>query len=126
MVKDSGYYILILLFTVALTHLLYEQDEHTKWWQIVLILISIAGICCCRKDGSLVVIMTLVCGFVAYKKYRKIFWLGIASCISCTLLISGLYMKLENIPKGSVKEVLSIPMQQTARYVKEHYEEIAP
>lgn len=35
-------------------------------------------------------------------------------------------MESRNIPRGSVREALTIPLQQTARYVKEHYEEITP
>ncbi len=126
MVKDSGYYILILLFVVTLVQLLYEQNETLKWWQIFLLLISVIGVSCFRKDGCFIIIITLVYGLVVYKKYRNIFLFGIITCLSCIFLISGIYVKLENIPKGSIKETLSIPLQQTARYVREHYEEMTP
>lgn len=126
MVKDTGYYIFILLFVSVLMNLLCEEGVQPKWWQALLLLLSTAGIASFRKDGCCVVILTLAWGFVAYKRYRKTFVLGIVSCMLSAFLINGVYMKIENIPKGSVREALSVPIQQTARYVKEHYEEITP
>ena len=33
-------------------------------------------------------------------------------------------MPLNNVKEGPVKEMLSIPLQQTARYIREYYEDI--
>ena len=126
MVKDSGYYILIILFVVAIDHLFYECEAHPKWWQEILLIISAVGICCYRKEGCVVVIATSICAFLAYPQVRNLFLMGILSCICCTLLINGVYMRVEGIPDGSAREALSIPLQQTARYVKEHYDEVTP
>ena len=125
MVKDTGYYILILLFVAALVHLLREQDTRFNWLPRVLLVLSIGGISCFRKDGCAVVIVVMLCAILVYRKYWKIFLLGIVTCFSCFLLVNKVYMTYENIPGGSVREMLSIPLQQTARYVKEHYDEIA-
>lgn len=125
MVKDSGYYILILLFVVTLVCLLKEKELSAPIGTKILLLMSAVGISCLRKEGSLVVAVTLFCGLLAYKKCRLLFTLGIVMCLCSTLLVNRVYMRFENIPSGSFGEALSVPLQQTARYITNHYEEIS-
>lgn len=126
LVKDTGYYILILLFVTVLVHLIYREKESLLWWQTILLIIGATGIAIFRKEGCLTVLLTLFVGFIAFRKYRKIFVLGSCFCLLSVFMINGIYMKTENISKSSEREMLSIPLQQTARYVKEHYEEMTP
>lgn len=42
------------------------------------------------------------------------------------LLINVVYVKMNHISGGSIREALSVPVQQTARYVKQHYNEMTP
>lgn len=126
MVKDTGYYIFTLLFITVIIHLFAAGKEDMERWCIFLFLGSGLGMCIFRKEGCIVVAVTSFFGMVAFKKYRKLFLCGVVTSILSVILISGIYMKAEGIPQGPIKEGMSIPLQQTARYVKDHFEEITP
>lgn len=127
LVKDTGYYIFMLLFVTILVHVLGSRKSRPVWWQVILFVLSAAGLGIFRNDGRYVVVLTCICGLILCRKYSRVLLLGGAAvCLLSVFLIEGVYMESRNIPKGSIREVLTIPLQQTARYVKEHYEEITP
>lgn len=124
MVKDTMHYIFVLLLVVTLQDVLYKQSEHIKWWQFVLVLIAVLGITITRNDGRYIVFISLLVAIFVYRKYWKIFALGICICFLTVFMVEGIYMPYHNIAKGPTGEMLSIPLQQTARYLREHYDEL--
>lgn len=125
LVKDTGYYIFTLLFLTVMLDVLCS-DKKPLWWQIALFLIGTAGVGIFRNNGRYVIFLALLYAGVAYKKYWKLFLSGLTFCFMILFMIERVYMPLNEIPSGPVYEMLSIPLQQTARYVREHADEITP
>lgn len=128
LVKDTGYYSFFLLFVTTLVQMLYlyEKGERLAWWQVFLFALGAVGLGTFRNDGRYIVLLTCVCGIFFARKCWNVLLIGGIACFVSIFLIEGVYMKAESIPQGSKREMLTIPLQQTARYVKEHYEEITP
>lgn len=155
MVKDSAYYISVLLFAAALAHILtgdkicrrfiasagcasegmadgsgrrdilHKKKTGLEWWKISLLAVSASGICMLRKEGWLVVLSTLIFGAVVCRAYRRLFGCVMAMCL-CLVLTNKVYLEVKDIKPSPVKEALSVPLQQTARYIKEYYYDIRP
>lgn len=90
-------------------------------------LISIIGVLLMRNNGKHVLYPTLVCIIFLLLKYRKRFdkqyiFNTIATIIGAVILaqsILAITVSVYNVQKGSIAEALSLPFQQTARYVSE-------
>lgn len=121
--KDTGYYIFTLLFITALADIL-RSNAKVEWYKTVLFIAGIIGTGIFRNNGRYVVFATLLYAIFAYRKYWKQFVLGLVLCAAVTVSVEKVYMPLKGIPGGPVKEMLSIPMQQTARYIRDHYDDI--
>lgn len=126
MVKDTPFYIFILLHIVTLMDMMICcQKQQIKGWRTGLFLLSIAGVCLSRNDGQYVILVTLFCAFFLYRKYWKTYVAGIAFCLLMIFSINNFYMPLHHIAKGAhTSDILSIPLQQTARYITLHSDEI--
>ncbi len=65
----------------------------------------------------------------AKQKYTKTLLTAVIVCVISVAISSGTQMfltKYYNIKPGGIQEALSLPFQQTARYVKEHGDEVTP
>ena len=124
MVKDTMHYIFVLLLVITLQDVLYQCDEHMKWWQIVLFMASVLGITLTRNDGRYIVLITMLVAIFAYRKYWKLFLIGICVCFLAAFAVEGIYMPMNHIAAGPTGEMLSIPLQQTARYLRDHCDEV--
>lgn len=123
LVKDTGYYIFTLLFFTALADIL-EGHEKTSRYKLVLFLVGLTGVCLFRNDGRYVIFVTLIYAICFYRRYRRYFVAGLVCAFVFIGLVEGVYMPIKGIPSGPVKEMMAVPLQQTARYIKEYPEEI--
>ncbi|MBD5521800.1 MAG: hypothetical protein HDR03_11400 [Lachnospiraceae bacterium] len=79
-----------------------------------------------RNNGIYAVLpVILLLAFYVGRRFRKAIWIS----LFCTILIYGCFVKIIfpsvlGIKNGSVKEALSIPFQQTARYVVAYGDEV--
>lgn len=123
MAKDSLSYISMTLLITVLIEICSNSRNQIRGYQAALFFAGIAGITLSRNEGKYVAIFTVICGILLYKKYWKIF---LGGALVCLLLIGAehQYMSYYQIPKGEVGEMLSIPLQQIARYLNEHYDEV--
>ena len=124
MVKDTPFYIFLLLHMVVLMDILIGQKARASWWQMCLLLVSVAGTVLSRNEGRYVVFITLFSALLLYRKYWKAYLAGIVSCLLLVVAVDNIYMPCRNIAKGNVGDMLSVPLQQTARYLREHYDEV--
>ena len=124
MVKDTLYYVFILLMVTVLQDILFLSEKRADWRQTALLLFSTAGIALFRNDGRYVVLVTLICAIIFYRKYWKEYLAGISICLLLVFAVEGIYMPYHHIPAGPKGEMLSIPLLQTARYLKEHYDDV--
>ena len=77
-----------------------------------------------RNNGMYVVILTMPFIIIALKKYWKKLILMFVSIIVLYAVIKTLVFDLLDVKNGSVAEMLSIPLQQIARVVQYHGEEL--
>lgn len=133
-VKDSFYYICFLLMMCSIIDMVSDRrklnvvegnkNKCRGVYRTILLAAGCAGMCLFRNDGKYVAVLSLVCAVLFVKKYWKSFLIGIAVCVLTVIATEGIYMSVKNIPSGSVEEMLSIPLQQTARYIIEHPDDI--
>lgn len=119
-VKDTYFYVFVMLYIIKL----YQFIKHDYKFKDYLILIMIMMlIILFRNNGLFLIIMSLpFCILVKKDKWRHIA-LTFGVIISCSLAYNYL-IKYFEIPNTSVREALSIPFQQTARYVKDYPEDV--
>lgn len=119
--KDTWFAVLLMLFYI----LLFDFDKmlNEKKRYICLVLTSI-GIVLFRNEGKYFIILTLAIIFVLSKRYRKKCLVVVSSVIVFSLFYTSVLLPMNQITPGSTREMLSIPFQQTARYVKEHENEV--
>ncbi len=125
-VKDSGYYLCTLLFVLTLADSLCDTTKRLSWWQYVLLSAGGVGMSLFRNNGRYIAIATLVAAIVLYKKYWKPCLTGIFVCLAVLFIMEKVYMPSHGYIDGPIKESLSIPMQLTARYLKDHMDDVTP
>lgn len=122
--KDVGYYLSFTLFVCALINL---NDTNLtmgmKTSSICALIAGAVGSVQFRNDGRYIVIPALLAAVCFVKGCRRLFTAAILAAVSSIVLVNLTYDALHVAP-GSVREVLSVPMQQTARYVREYPEDI--
>lgn len=121
-VKDSYYYIFLLLIVLLIIHIL--ESRRICWWQYVLVAISSVAVINARNNGIHVLILFLAAVLLLYKKYWKACVLAMLCIFLARYAVEDIYVPQKGILPSEPRDLLSIPSQQTARYVKEHYDEI--
>lgn len=117
--KDIPFAIAMLIFTIMLTEITIDRKRFLESkFKNVLFVISMILVILFRKNGLYVVILTIPFLFIfAYKYYSKLI---VISCIIITVYIvwKGPIFSILNVEEGSIREALSIPLQQFARMSK--------
>lgn len=134
-IKDNLYSYAVLLFVTELVCLLCTGASYWKRKCSVLLLsLSIIGSILMRNNGIYVIYPTVLVLFVLLlfalhrKKYSaKTAAAAILAVVAPILLANtaqSFLMQHYHIQENSVREALSLPFQQTARYVKEYGDEV--
>ena len=126
-VKDTLYTGLFVLFVLKTADLLLFPQK----WQGSrprLTAYAVLGVLCCllRKNGIYAVVpMLLASAFAVSEKRlrRPVLAVLLAVCIG-SFGFDTFTEKVLDIPAGSVGEALSVPMQQTARYIRDYGNEV--
>ena len=119
--KDTFFADLLLLWAI-LIHKAVNTKNTAK--NMAALTAASIGILLIRKNGIYVIILTLILATVLYKRYWKQWLFVLAAMIVMNALYSNIVLPVVGIPDGSIREMLSIPFQQTARYVKYHADEV--
>lgn len=133
--KDGMYSYCFLLFVVELIYMSIKGFEYFKSKRhIILWLLSVTGIILMRNNGKFVVypIVAILCFYLIYKIIRNGVGIKKNICdvviVICPVIIASVFscvLTLHfDIKKGSIAEALSLPLQQTARYVYYHQDEV--
>ncbi len=124
-VKDALFSAVTVLFVTLLIRCLYLP--HRRGRPIILGVTALL-MCLLRKNGVYVLIPCLLVLLVwaLIRKDRARLLAAVALAAAC--LLNAGYEKILlpalDIPAGSVAEALSVPFQQTARYVRDHPEDV--
>lgn len=127
-IKDS---LFAAVFTCYMTLFLLVVINPSKCLErkgiFIALVISAIGVGVLRNNGVFIIFCSLpfMCFFFARKKGErlKVFVLSVVVCLCIPLLNLSLVICL-NAQPGSIKEALSIPFQQTARYAQHYPNEI--
>ena len=124
-VKDTIFTSLVIIYVIMLFELIKSSNkEKIDYKKIFLYIILILFIMLFRNNGIYLVVMSLpFLLFIDKLNRKKIIILLIVPLILFKSFTNILLPYLKITP-GSIREMLSIPFQQTARYVKEHNEDI--
>lgn len=136
-VKDTIYSYCILLFVIEVVYMLILKN--TFWLSkrhLLLLTLSIIGSILFRNNGKYVIypmIVLIILMLIVQNKgnthgqRRRVLVTAIAVFVISVGISSGTQKFMTNyyqIEAGSIREALSLPFQQTARYVKEHGDEV--
>ena len=124
--KDIPFAISMLLFTIFITEIVTNKEKFFESKaNLLLFAISILLVLLFRNNGIYVVILTAPFIFVFARKYYKQL---IVVFVSVLLIYSALWkcliFNILKVQEGSIVEALSIPLQQIARVVNEHSDEL--
>lgn len=130
--KDTMYCISYLWYICCIITMIRTGENCLKDYKnVAMFVTSSTLVCLFRNNGIYIVIpMTMaiiVYSFALFKKNAKV-RRRIVMCsfvpIILYFIINGFLFHHYNIEKGSKREMLSIPFQQTARYIRDYGEEI--
>ena len=117
-VKDTYYKCFIILYVMKLDKIIRSKQEKLSYKEMIQLLLIMVAVCLFRNNGIYVLILSFPLILIYSKKYFQtllVIFIGV-------LTFYGTYTKVLlpslKITDGSIRETLSIPFQQTARYVK--------
>ena len=121
-VKDTLYTAVIIFFVITLFTILDDKEIKTSKY-VVLLLLSIL-LYLLRNNGIYVVVGTILV-LAIYRRKEFIYLTAVLLFVISTYIsYDKILLPALKIPAGSIRETLSVPFQQTARYVKEHGDSI--
>ena len=120
--KDIYYVAFFYLFLISI-FFIYKQGLNIK--NLIIATISLLGVTLFRKDGIYVAVFSLVALlFFISKRDKKYIVLLITFIVAFSACLNVFVEDVLQIPSGSKREMLSIPLQQMGRYVNEYPKEI--
>lgn len=124
-IKDTLYTAVLVLFVTAFLDCLVEKNVISNAKVLALILLGILP-ALLRNNGIYVVVISLFGGMIfSWKKCtRGAFIKSLVVCIVFWLVWGNIALPLFQVKDGSIREMLSIPFQQTARYIQEYADEV--
>lgn len=133
LLKDVPYSMAFLLMTAQFIYAVLDTEAFLKSKrQLLLTALAIIGVLLMRNNGRYVLYPSIALAAAALVVKRK--YLGRSKTVKLLLLmllpvaaaaaINGAIIKHYNIAPGSVAETLSLPFQQTARYVRDYGSEV--
>ena len=124
-VKDTYYTCFIILYVMKLDKIIRSKQEKLSYKEMIQLLLIMFAVCLFRNNGIYVLILSFPLILIYSKKYFQtllVIFIGV-------LAFYGTYTKVLlpslKITDGSIRETLSIPFQQTARYVKYYNKDLS-
>ena len=115
--KDVLYAPFFLCFILSM-YLLFT-DRQQKLDRFVLLFSGLVFLLL-RNESKYIVLLSFFVLFFVYKRRRKTCLACILAAIAVSFCMSSIVQPLLNIQPGSKREMLSIPFQQTARYLRDY------
>lgn len=118
--KDVTYAIILLYFLLFLYSII--KTPARRYY--ILFALSGLGMILFRNEAKYILIISLPVLALLCRKLRKFFmgyWIAV---IAFGIIFFHLLLPICNVNPSSVAEMLSVPFQQTARYIKEHETEV--
>ncbi len=126
-IKDTLYTAMVVLFVAAFLDTVFESVRGTlPKHKIPLLVIFGLLSALLRNNGIYAVVPGVVGGAILFAKKKKgRCWLvGLAACVGLYFLWGSIILPALNVRDGSIREALSVPFQQTARYIRDYPDEV--
>ena len=124
LVKDVMFSAFVMFYIMLLFDLIKFSKEKYSIKKMIILIILMLLIMLCRNNGIYLVVMSFPFLLFIDKKNR---WRILGVLIIPILIFEGynkILLPAFKVTPGSIREMLSIPFQQTARYVKEYDDEV--
>ena len=123
-VKDVIFGSLIIIYITFIYNLLKSEKKYVikDYFKIIILIILM---CLFRNNGIHIFILSFPLLIIFNKKLRKNLLLVFVISLGLYFSYSKIALPYFKITPGSIRETLSIPFQQTARYVEEHKEDLS-
>lgn len=112
--KDVVYAALLLLFGTLLWYLYIGTSKRAYK---ILFIVTTIFLCLTRNEGIYVICACMLVFFILSKNHRILAAVSVLFSIIIFLLTAKIIPNILNITPGSGREMLTIPLMQTARYV---------
>ena len=122
--KDTLFADFLLLYLLIILDIVEQNKEKIPLKQLVLIVIYAIIIFLLRKNGLYVVLLSVPFLMMIQKKWIKSLVVIIVCVFLSKFLYSDVILPAAKITDGSVSAALSIPLQQTSRYLKYYGDEV--
>ena len=119
-VKDVIFTALFVLYTILIYHLTRNRTADLKAKHLVLIILLLILLLLFRNNGFHIVLLSFPFLILVSKKNLKKLLLVFVLFLAFNYSHNNLILPAFKVTPGSIREMLSIPFQQTARYVKYH------
>ena len=113
--KDVFFTVFFVLCVTYICQMIFDESFFKSKRKIGLFLISATLMCLFRNQGIYVFLLFALISILVYKKYWKKLLLGLAIVFLSVKLINLLFGTALGVEPGSVREALSVPIQQMAR-----------
>lgn len=125
--KDVYYSIGLLGFVIFLADLSINDFAfyNNKRYLCIYVISCIVAVLF-RHNGIYVLLISLLGVLIAWKNHRKFAIKSIVGLVLLSTVINSFILPAFQITGGSRREALSVPMQQTARYIYEYGDELTP
>lgn len=123
-VKDVLFSAFTCLYIMMIHHILSTKGEGYKIYQYLAMIVLMLLVILFRNNGLHMIILSFPLVILAVKKYWKPFLSVFLITIFCSFCYSKVILPYFHITPGSVREMLSVPFQQTARFVKFHENQV--
>ena len=123
--KDALFAWVYLLFAIQFIEILRTKGACLKNHRFLISLLVVCIFCILtKKAGAFILLGSLVLAFFFIKGYRRYFLIPITAILGFNFIILPAVRYTFYIEESGTQEMLSLPFQQTARYVKEHGDEV--
>ncbi len=121
-VKDTFFACCVVLYTIQLFTILQNKDYQKH--QFLFFFLTILFLILFRNNGIHVFLLSFPFLFFILKKIWKKNLILFLLCLTFNFGYTKVLLPAFDIPEGSIREMLSIPFQQTARYVTKYDSEV--
>lgn len=122
--KDTLFADFLLLYLLVILDIVEGKKDIIPMRQLVAIVVYAVLIFLLRKNGLYAVLLSLPFLLMIHKKWAKSVLIALVCIFAAKFLYSDVILPAAKITDGSVSAALSIPLQQTSRYLKYYGDEV--
>ena len=123
--KDVPFAAMMLLVTICMLEIVTNTEKflYSIKKNIIFILVMVLAILL-RNNAFYALLLSIPIILIIYRKYVKRLSILFAAIIMIQVIITGPIYNMFNVEPGSIREALSVPLQQVARVHLYHYEHL--